>query len=56
MTYVYTSEGGGFSEVEEARIPDAVAGACPPQVIEYRIYPQVNFNEIFGDPPDSIDL
>jgi hypothetical protein len=30
------------------------AGACPPKDIEYRIYPEWDFTDLFGDPPDNV--
>lgn len=36
--------------------PDAAgnAGACPPKILEFRIYPQAEFNDIFGNPPANV--
>lgn len=56
MSYPYEENGGGSANenIHQAQIPEAVDGACPPQIIEFRIYAQYDFNDIFGNPPASV--
>lgn len=52
MSYPY--EDGANDNLHQAQVPENVAGACPPRNIEYRIYPQKDFNALFGNPPASV--
>lgn len=54
MSYPYDDAGGGNDNVQEALIPGGVDGACPPKIIEYRIYPEADFNDIFSAPPANV--
>jgi hypothetical protein len=49
-TYPY----GGSPDGEEVGEIGEGAGACPPDEKWYRIYPEFDFNEIFGNPPSSV--
>lgn len=55
MTYPYEDQGGGNAVAEEAHNIQGAAGACPPKTLVYRIYPVFDFNEIFGDPPPTVN-
>lgn len=33
---------------------NAPPGACEPDLNGYRIYPEYDFNQIFGNPPPSV--
>lgn len=33
---------------------NAPAGACEPDIFYYRIYPEEDFNQIFGRPPATV--
>lgn len=52
----YNDSFGGYSpsEADEAPDVDAVDGACPPLELWYRIYPEVDFNAEFSNPPDTV--
>lgn len=50
MTYEYSE-----SQSHEAQDVGDNAGACPPEVIEYRIYPESDFGALFEVPPSNVD-
>lgn len=50
MVYSYGNDGA-----HEAEDVGDNAGACPPDVIEYRIYPEKDFDAIFFGPPSTVD-
>lgn len=50
----YEFDENGDQNVHQAQVPANVAGACPPQIIEYRIYAEIDFNDLFGNPPQSV--
>lgn len=52
--YPYEDLAGDPDESQEAGDPDGVAGACPPRIRQYRIYPEVDFNAVFGNPPANV--
>lgn len=56
ITNGYNDSFGGYSpsEADEAPDVDAIPGACPPIELWYRIYPEINFNAEFGNPPGSV--
>lgn len=45
---------GGNDNIDDAPNLDGQDGACPPQIVNYRIYPEANFNLVFGAPPVSV--
>lgn len=55
MTFPY-EEASSVSEAQDANAVDAVAGACPPKVLVYRIYPEYDFTTLFGQPPTTVKL
>lgn len=59
MGYPYNENGGadaaGNENVEPAKkVVGVVDNACPPRVIEYRVYPEYDFNELLDPPPSSV--
>lgn len=56
MAYPYEQAKGGLDDTQEAEIPADVDGACPPEVSQYRIYPEADFGDLFSDPPRTIKL
>jgi len=55
MTFPY-EEATSTSEAQDANAVDGVAGACPPKVQVYRIYPEYDFAALFGQPPTTVLL
>lgn len=56
MSYPYDgNDSGSTSGGQEAGQIGEVAGACPPETIWYRIYPEYEFNEVFGTVPANVD-
>lgn len=53
MSETYPYGGGGEGDQADAALGD-VAGACPPTTTWYRIYPEYEFNDIFGNPPSNV--
>lgn len=49
-TYPY----GGAADGDEVGDIGNGAGACPPDEKWYRIYPEYEFNDIFGNPPSNV--
>lgn len=49
----YDYEYGNDNAKPAGKIADG-QGACPPEVVEYRIYPEVDFNFYFGNPPATV--
>lgn len=45
--------GGAEDGLEEGEVAGG-AGACPPDEKWYRIYPEYEFNDIFGAPPSTV--
>lgn len=54
MTYPYEDFGGDPADANDARDFSTNAGACPPELIRYRIYPEADFNVVFGTPPATV--
>lgn len=52
----YDGENGGYGTEDAIPAPDiaAIPGACPPSTLFYRIYPEIDFNNEFGNPPASV--
>lgn len=53
MTATYPYGGGSEGEQADEELGN-VAGACPPDEKWYRIYPEYDFNDIFGNPPSNV--
>lgn len=47
---------GGGGNIENAPDLDGQDGACPPQILSYRVYPEMNFDAMFGQPPTTVDF
>ena len=45
---------GTESDVHDAGDMDANAGACPPIIIRYRIFQEIDFNQVFGQQPATV--
>lgn len=45
--------GGGSTGAEAVEVGIG-NGACPPDEIWYRIYPEYEFNDVFSQPPGNI--
>lgn len=41
-------------DYKEAGDANDNAGACPPYLIRFRIYPEKNFTALFGNPPPNV--
>ena len=55
MPYEYTDDGGSSeSDYTKAKDVQSTPGACPPRQLEYRIYPEADFNELFAAPPANV--
>lgn len=56
VTDSYDDYDGGYGAEDATNAPDVdgVAGACPPLILRFRIYPEADFNAIFGDPPENV--
>lgn len=59
MGYPYDEYGGANAanneNVEPAnKVVGAVDNACPPRVLEFRIYPEYDFNQLFDPPPSTV--
>lgn len=54
MGYPYEDLAGDEQAGKEAKDFSTNAGACPPELIRYRIYPETDFNAIFGTPPANV--
>lgn len=55
MPYEYTDYGGSSeSDYTKAKDVQSTPGACPPRQLEYRIYPEADFNELFAAPPANV--
>lgn len=52
----YNEEQGGYAVDYTAEMPDVedIAGACPPLLKWYRIYPETDFTAVFASPPDNV--
>lgn len=47
----YPEESGDYAEAGDA---GENPGACPPYVLKFRIYPEINFTTWFGNPPPNV--
>lgn len=47
----YPTDSDDYKEAED---PKDNAGACPPYLLKYRIYPEINFDNVFGNPPPNV--
>lgn len=56
VTNGYDSESGGYGTEDAIEAPNAAdnGGACPPSTLFYRIYPEIDFNNEFGNPPATV--
>lgn len=59
MSYQYDENGGADAAANENvepanKVVGVVDNACPPRVIEFRIYPEFDFNQLFDPPPSSV--
>lgn len=52
----YEGTQGGYGAYDAEEVPDVenIAGACPPQKIWYRIYPEEDFGALFSNPPPNV--
>lgn len=52
----YDSVDGGYANKHAKPAPDASTndGACPAQVTKYRVYPETDFANFFGQPPRAV--
>lgn len=46
----------GQEPVHDAPDIDGNAGACPPLIIRFRIYPELDFSLCFGNPPETVKI
>lgn len=45
---------GSQSDVHDADQLENNAGACEPIIIRYRIFPAIDFGQVFGQPPVTV--
>jgi hypothetical protein len=53
MTWDSASYGYGDAD-DDAPDVEGNAGACPPLILRYRIYPEKDFSAVFDDPPENV--
>jgi len=55
MGYPYGSESSADAIPANSIVGENdIEGACPPRQLEYRIYPEFDFTDLFGNPPENV--